>query len=115
MSFSTAVLGAASIPSASRKQASGPAAPRQTYIFNWEKLWLGALVLGLLVVLLVAIALPVGTLLGHSFVSVDGQFSGLAQFMAYARMPGVGRSLFNSLWLSALSSTLCVALAYGYA
>lgn len=115
MSFSTAVLGAASIPSASRKQASGPAAPRQTYIFNWEKLWLGALVLGLLVVLLVAIALPVGTLLGHSFVSADGQFSGLAQFMAYARTPGVGRSLFNSLWLSALSSTLCVALAYGYA
>ncbi|MFS4551550.1 putative 2-aminoethylphosphonate ABC transporter permease subunit [Comamonas resistens] len=115
MSFSTAVLGAASIPSASRKQGSGPAAPRQTYIFNWEKLWLGALVLGLLVVLLVAIALPVGTLLGHSFVSADGQFSGLAQFMAYARTPGVGRSLFNSLWLSALSSTLCVALAYGYA
>lgn len=115
MSFSTAVLGTASIPSASRKQASGPAAPRQTYIFNWEKLWLGALVLGLLVVLLVAIALPVGTLLGHSFVSADGQFSGLAQFMAYARTPGVGRSLFNSLWLSALSSTLCVALAYGYA
>ncbi|MDL5036573.1 putative 2-aminoethylphosphonate ABC transporter permease subunit [Comamonas sp. Y6] len=115
MSFSTAVLGAASIPSASRKQASGPTAPRQTYVFNWEKLWLGALVLGLLAVLLVAIALPVGTLLGHSFVSADGQFSGLAQFMAYARMLGVGRSLFNSLWLSALSSTLCVALAYGYA
>ena len=115
MSFSTAVLGAASIPSASRKQASGPTAPRQTYVFNWEKLWLGALVLALLVVLLVAIALPVGTLLGHSFVSADGQFSGLAQFMAYARMPGIGRSLFNSLWLSALSSTLCVALAYGYA
>ena len=115
MSFSTAVLGAASIPSASRKQASGPAAPRQTHVFNWEKLWLGALVLGLLAVLLVAIALPVGTLLGHSFVSADGQFSGLAQFMAYARTPGVGRSLFNSLWLSALSSTLCVALAYGYA
>lgn len=115
MSFSTAVLGTASIPSASRKQASGPTAPRQTHVFNWEKLWLGALVLGLLVVLLVAIALPVGTLLGHSFVSADGQFSGLAQFMAYARTPGVGRSLFNSLWLSALSSTLCVALAYGYA
>lgn len=115
MSFSTAVLGTASIPSASRKQASGPTAPRQTYVFNWEKLWLGALVLGLLAVLLVAIALPVGTLLGHSFVSAGGQFSGRAQFMAYARTPGVGRSLFNSLWLSALSSTLCVALAYGYA
>jgi iron(III) transport system permease protein len=35
--------------------------------------------------------------------------------MAYAQTPGVAQSLFNSLWLSAISSTLCVALAYGYA
>ncbi|KGH00747.1 phosphonate ABC transporter permease [Comamonas thiooxydans] len=71
--------------------------------------------MGLLGALLVAIALPVGALLGHSFVSADGKFSGLAQYFAYAQMPGVGQSLFNSLWLSAFSSTLCVALAYGYA
>ena len=98
-----------------RRQASGPAAPQQTRFFNWEKLWLGVLVLGLLGALLVAIALPVGALLGRSFWSADGTFSGLAQYIAYAQMPGVGQSLFNSLWLSALSSTLCVALAYGYA
>ena len=98
-----------------RRQATGPAAPQQTRFFNWEKLWLGVLVLGLLGALLVAIALPVGALLGHSFWAADGKFSGLAQYIAYAQMPGVGQSLFNSLWLSALSSTLCVALAYGYA
>nr|WP_122974843.1 putative 2-aminoethylphosphonate ABC transporter permease subunit [Comamonas thiooxydans] len=98
-----------------RQQGTGPVAPRQTRFFDWEKLWLGALVLGLLGALLVAIALPVGALLGHSFVSADGKFSGLAQYFAYAQMPGVGQSLFNSLWLSAFSSTLCVALAYGYA
>jgi len=92
-----------------------PAAPRKTRFFHWEKLWLGALVLGLLGALLVAIALPVGALLGRSFVSADGKFSGLAQYLAYAQTPGVGQSLFNSLWLSAVSSTLCVALAYGYA
>ena len=98
-----------------RRQASGPAAPQQSTFFHWEKLWLGVLVLGLLAALLVAIALPVGALLGHSFWSADGTFSGLAQYIAYARTPGVGQSLFNSLWLSAVSSTLCVALAYGYA
>ncbi|MGB6095433.1 MAG: putative 2-aminoethylphosphonate ABC transporter permease subunit [Comamonas thiooxydans] len=98
-----------------RQQGTGPATPRQTRFFDWEKLWLGALVLGLLGALLVAIALPVGALLGHSFVSADGKFSGLAHYLAYARTPGVGQSLFNSLWLSAFSSTLCVALAYGYA
>ncbi|MGD9758287.1 MAG: putative 2-aminoethylphosphonate ABC transporter permease subunit [Comamonas sp.] len=98
-----------------RQQGTGPATPRQTRFFDWEKLWLGALVLGLLGALLVAIALPVGALLGHSFVSADGKFSGLAQYLAYAQTPGVAQSLFNSLWLSAISSTLCVALAYGYA
>ena len=67
-----------------RRQASGPAAPQQTRFFNWEKLWLGVLVLGLLGALLVAIALPVGALLGHSFWSADGTFSGLAQYIAYA-------------------------------
>ncbi|MDR3005727.1 MAG: putative 2-aminoethylphosphonate ABC transporter permease subunit [Acidovorax sp.] len=98
-----------------RRQVSGPAAPRETRFFNWENLWLGLLVLGLLAVLLVAIAMPVGTLLGRSFWTADGKFSGLSQYWAYVRMPGVGQSLFNSLWLAALSSTLCVALAYGYA
>ena len=102
-------------PAISRTQRGGSAAPRQTPVFNGEKLWLGALVLGLLALLLVAIGLPVGTLLGRSLVSADGRFLGLAQYIAYAQMPGVGLSLCNSLWLSAVSSTLCVALAYAYA
>lgn len=100
---------------ARRHQDAGPAAPRPSRTFHGERLWLGVLVLGLLGVLLIAIALPVGALLGRSFWSADGQFSGLAQYMAYARTPGVAQSLFNSLWLSATSSTLCVTLAYGYA
>ncbi|MDI9856761.1 putative 2-aminoethylphosphonate ABC transporter permease subunit [Comamonas sp. 17RB] len=100
---------------ARRQQDAGPAAPRPSRTFHGERLWLGVLVLGLLGVLLIAIALPVGALLGRSFWSADGQFSGLAQYVAYARTPGVAQSLFNSLWLSAASSTLCVALAYGYA
>lgn len=96
------------------RQPSGPARPRHR-VLHWEHVWLGALLLGMLGVLLAAIALPVGALLGHSFLSADGSFSGVAQYLAYVRMPGVGRSLFNSLWLSAVSSTLCVALAYVYA
>jgi len=106
----------AAVPhTARRHQDAGPAAPRPSRTFHGERLWLGGLVLGLLGVLLIAIALPVGALLGRSFWSADGKFSGLAQYMAYARTPGVAQSLFNSLWLSATSSTLCVALAYGYA
>ena len=95
-------------------QPSGPARPRHGAL-NWERVWLGALVLAMLGLLLVAIALPVGTLLGHSFLSGDGGFTGLAQYLTYVRTPGVGQSLFNSLWLSAVSSSICVALAYVYA
>jgi len=100
---------------ARRHPHSGPAAPQPSAAIPWERLWLGVLVVGLLAVLLVTIALPVGALLGRSFWSADGKFLGLAQYMAYASTPGVAQSLFNSLWLSATSSTLCVVLAYGYA
>jgi iron(III) transport system permease protein len=95
-------------------QPAGPSRPRHGAL-DRERIWLGVLVLGMLGLLLVAVALPVGTLLGHSFLSGQGRFTGLAQYLAYVRMPGVGRSLFNSLWLSAASSTVCVALAYVYA
>ncbi len=98
-----------------RSQPAGPIKPQQQSTINWERIWLGVLVFGMLAALLFAIALPVGALLGHSFWSNDGQFTGLAQYINYAQTPGVGRSLFNSVWLSALSATVCVALAYVYA
>lgn len=80
-----------------------------------ERALLG-LLLGLaLLALLISIALPVAALLGMSFLDAEGHFSGLANHWAYAASPNVGRSLFNSLWLSLLSAAICVGLAYGYA
>jgi len=74
------------------------------------------LLLGLaLLALLISIALPVAALLGMSFLDAEGHFTGLANHWAYAASPNVGRSLFNSLWLSLLSAAICVSLAYGYA
>ncbi|MDC8771121.1 putative 2-aminoethylphosphonate ABC transporter permease subunit [Roseateles albus] len=68
-----------------------------------------------LLVLGIGIALPVGSLLTMSFYGADGSFAGLANFSAYLSGPNVGRSLFNSMWLSALSAVISVSLAYGYA
>jgi iron(III) transport system permease protein len=96
---------------ARRSAPAGPARP-QGRSRHWDRWWLGALVLGALAWLLATIALPVASLLGRSFWDDAGRFTGLAQFIAYARMPGVAQSLFNSLWLSAVSSTVCVLLAY---
>ena len=100
--------------SARRSAPAGPVRPRGRSA-GWERWWLGALVLGALAWLLATIALPVASLLGRSFWDDTGRFTGLAQFITYARMPGVAQSLFNSLWLSAVSSTVCVLLAYVYA
>ncbi|WP_240939359.1 putative 2-aminoethylphosphonate ABC transporter permease subunit [Diaphorobacter sp. HDW4A] len=98
-----------------RSQPAGPAQTPQTSPVNWERIWLGVLVFAMLAVLLLTVALPVGALLGHSFWTNDRTFSGLSQYIAYAQTPGVARSLFNSLWLSAASASICVALAYVYA
>lgn len=76
---------------------------------------LALLLAGALAALLLAVLAPVVALLAQSLWNADGSFAGLSHFAAYLRSPGVGASLTNSLWLSALSATLCVALAYVYA
>ena len=98
-----------------RSQPAGPVRPATPSTVNWERIWLAVLVFGLLGFLLLSIALPVGALLGHSFWSNDGKFSGLTQYIRYARTPGVAQSLWNSICLSAVSATIGVALAYVYA
>ena len=98
-----------------RSQPAGPVQPQRASSINWERIWLGVLTLGLLALLVLAIALPVGALLGNSFWNEAGHFTGLSQYIRYAQTPGVGTSLFNSLWLAAVSATVCVLLAYGFA
>lgn len=80
-----------------------------------ERPLLALLLAAALAALVLAVLAPVAALLAKSFWNASGEFVGLAQFIAYARTPHVGTSLANSLWLSALSATLCVALAYIYA
>ena len=91
-------------------------APPQTVVAaTAERSWLAALLGAALLLLAVGIALPVLALLGMSLWGSSGEFVGLAHFEAYARSPNVLSSLFNSVWLSALSASVCVLLAYGYA
>ncbi|MBO9680076.1 MAG: putative 2-aminoethylphosphonate ABC transporter permease subunit [Acidovorax sp.] len=80
-----------------------------------ERPLLALLLAAALAALLLAVLAPVVALLAKSLWNPNGSFAGLSHFIAYARGPGVGTSLANSLWLSALSATLCVALAYVYA
>ncbi|RUP27652.1 MAG: ABC transporter permease subunit, partial [Curvibacter sp.] len=92
-----------------------PAPLRPVTSATAERSWLATLLGVALLLLAVGIALPVLALLGMSLWGSSGEFVGLAHFDAYARSPNVLSSLFNSVWLSALSASVCVLLAYGYA
>ena len=66
-------------------------------------------------VLILIIALPLGTLLAKSFTDADGAFVGLANYQRYFSTPALVQSLWNSIWVSALTTSIVIPLAFGYA
>jgi iron(III) transport system permease protein len=73
------------------------------------------LVAGLCAFLLVAIALPLWSVLSKSFQDANGHFVGLANYLRYFATPTLVSSLFNSLWVAALSTAIVIPLAFVYA
>jgi iron(III) transport system permease protein len=67
------------------------------------------------VILLLIIALPLGTLLAKSFTDGGGAFVGLANYRTYFSTPALVQSLWNSIWVSALTTAIVIPLAFGYA
>jgi iron(III) transport system permease protein len=82
---------------------------------NLERTVFGIGVTTVVVVLLLIIALPLATLLVKSFTDADGGFVGLANYRTYFSTPALVQSLWNSLWVSALSTAIVIPLAFGYA
>ena len=80
-----------------------------------EEIVMRAAIVALVVFLLLAIALPLATLLSKSFQDGDGRFVGLANYFSYFATPTLVASLWNSLWVAALSTILVVPLAFVYA
>jgi iron(III) transport system permease protein len=74
-----------------------------------------ALISALCAILILIVALPLWTLLSKAFQSADGAFVGLANFERYFTTPALVRSLWNSLWVSALATAIVVPLAFIYA
>jgi iron(III) transport system permease protein len=69
----------------------------------------------LVALLILIIALPIGTLLMKSFQDRNDAFVGLANYARYLSTPQLVSSLWNSIWTSALSTTIVVVLAFGFA
>ena len=72
-------------------------------------------VMAVALVLLLIIALPLGTLLVKSFTDTDGAFVGLANYQRYFSTPSLVQSLWNSVWVSALTTASVIPLAFAYA
>ena len=78
--------------------------------------WMHGAVLAL-VALLMALFLvtPLWAILSRSFLDGDGAFVGLANYETYINTPSLFRVATNSLFISCLSATIVVTLAFVYA
>lgn len=77
---------------------------------------LGHIALGLVALfLIVFLALPLMAILQQAVLDKEGDFNGVANFIAYAQTPALLESVWNSLWVSALVTAIAVPLAFGFA
>ena len=74
-----------------------------------------AAIAALLLFLILAIAVPLAVLLIKSFQDGDGRFVGLANYARYFATPTLVASVWNSVWVAALSTAIVVPLAFLYA
>ena len=72
-------------------------------------------ILALVVFLVLAIALPLATLLSKSFQDSTGRFIGLANYARYFSTPSLVASLWNSFWVAMVATIIVVPLAFLYA
>ncbi|HRD75654.1 MAG TPA: hypothetical protein PK264_06930, partial [Hyphomicrobiaceae bacterium] len=82
---------------------------------DWENVVRVAALLAAIAFLLVAIALPLATLLGRSVLDGDGNFVGLKNYITYVSTPTLVNSLWNSLWIALAATAIVVPIAFGYA
>jgi iron(III) transport system permease protein len=82
---------------------------------HWTERFAHAALLIVALALLVFLAAPLGAILQKAIEDAQGRFVGLANFVAYARTPALLDSLWNSLWVSALVTSVTVPTAFGFA
>ena len=72
--------------------------------------------IGLIAIALIAfLALPLLAILQQAVEGKQGEWVGLANFIAYAHTPALLESLWNSVWVSLVVTAITVPLAFGYA
>ncbi|GAF07957.1 putative 2-aminoethylphosphonate ABC transporter permease subunit [Paenibacillus pini] len=65
--------------------------------------------------LLIAILIPLWSLLSKAFLDNKGSYIGFANFLTYFGTPALTRSISHTLFISIVSTLIAVTLAFGYA
>lgn len=76
---------------------------------------IGALTLAVAAFLLAGLAVPLALMLAKSFQDVDGNFVGLANYVAYFSSSAPLDSIGNTLVVGAVSTLVTIPIAFGYA
>jgi len=74
-----------------------------------------AVLLAIVVFMAIFFVVPLGALLIKSFADKSGEFVGLKNFIAYFSTPALFNSLWNSVFVSAITTVICVTLAFLFA
>ena len=82
---------------------------------HWTDRLAQALLALVALALLAFLAAPLLAILQQALQGRQGEYVGLANFIAYAQTPALLQSLWNSLWVSALVTMLTVPPAFGFA
>ena len=65
--------------------------------------------------MIIAVLLPLYFMMSKSVEDKDGNFIGMANFVEYFSTPALSYSIYNSLFIAALSTVITVTLAFIYA
>ena len=82
---------------------------------HWTDRIAHAALLAIVLALGVFLAAPLAAILLQSLENRAGAFVGLANYTSYLATPALLRSLWNSVWVSALVTFITVPLAFGFA
>ena len=94
--------------------AATPAAPVRRRLDRDDIVMRAALVL-LIIWMLVTLVLPLWTLLSKSFQNQDGAFVGLDNYRLYFSTPALFQSVWNSIYVSVVTTAIVLPLAFVYA
>ena len=88
-------------------------APRQRV--HWSDRVAHGLLLAVSLLLVIFLLAPLFTILAQSVEDKEGSFAGLANFASYLQTPALARSLWNSVWVSLLTTLVAIPAAFVFA